>query len=200
MGVVDEFVRQENMQQRLDRRCRRHRIEQVGALDLHHVLVGDHGAGEQLAQRRNPDRGQAGWLDRAHVPAGALDAHDVGVVADEIWHAQLDRGIAAAMQHQARVLAEQPGRVNAQRQIGRDAGLCIAIDHRRCVAVAPVALHVNSPLPAAGLYRAGRRPRQTGARQRRRCPFFRCLSAPIHSVQFIDPMRNWAKQQAYLFW
>ena len=40
MGVVDEFVRQERVQQGFDRRVGRRRIEQVGALKAHHVLVG----------------------------------------------------------------------------------------------------------------------------------------------------------------
>ena len=77
MGVVDEFVRDESVQQRLDRRVRRHRIDQIGALQLHHLLVGQFFAGAELYQRREPHRRQARGLDRAHVPAGALDAEHV---------------------------------------------------------------------------------------------------------------------------
>ncbi len=39
MGMVDEFLRQEGVQQGLDRRIRRHRIDEEGALDAHHVLI-----------------------------------------------------------------------------------------------------------------------------------------------------------------
>ena len=39
MGVIDKFLWQEGMQQGLDRRIRRHRIDEQGALDAHHVLV-----------------------------------------------------------------------------------------------------------------------------------------------------------------
>ena len=48
MGVVDEFVRQEGVQQRLDRRVGRVGIEQVRALQRDHVLVG------QLVRARAP--------------------------------------------------------------------------------------------------------------------------------------------------
>ena len=41
MGVVDEFVRQEGVQQRLDRRVGRASIEQVQALHVDHGLVGE---------------------------------------------------------------------------------------------------------------------------------------------------------------
>ena len=39
MGVVDEFMRQKGVQQGLDRRVGRAGIEQIGALDPHHLLV-----------------------------------------------------------------------------------------------------------------------------------------------------------------
>ena len=41
MGVIDEFLRQEGVQQGLDRRIGRHRIDQERALDAHRVLVRD---------------------------------------------------------------------------------------------------------------------------------------------------------------
>ena len=60
MGVVDEFVRQEGVQQRLDRRVGRSRIEQIDALESDHVLVGSVVERAQLAQRREPHRGKPG--------------------------------------------------------------------------------------------------------------------------------------------
>ncbi len=50
----------------------------------HHLLVGKAFAGAQFQQRREPHRRQAGGLDRAHVPAGALDAEHLDIVAVEI--------------------------------------------------------------------------------------------------------------------
>ena len=57
----------------------------------------------------------------AHVPARALDAQDVGLLAVQIAHAGLDRGVAAAMQHELRIAAEQARRVDAQ---ARDRPAC----------------------------------------------------------------------------
>ena len=85
--VVDEFVRQEGVQQRLDRRVRRRGIEQVRALDAHHVLVAERGARAQLAQAIEPHRRQARRLDRRHVRARALDAEHLDLVAEEVGHA-----------------------------------------------------------------------------------------------------------------
>ena len=47
--------------------------------------------------------GRPGGLDRRHVPAGALDAEHVDLLADEVGSARLDRGVAAAVQHELRV-------------------------------------------------------------------------------------------------
>jgi len=103
MGMIDEFVRDEGVQQRLHARIGRRRIDQIGALQPHHVLVGQRFARAQFQQRRQPHRRQAGGLDRAHVPAGALDAEHFDVFAVEIADPRLHRGIAAAVQHQARI-------------------------------------------------------------------------------------------------
>ena len=86
MRVVDEFVRQEGVQQRLDRRVGRGGIDQVGALQRHHVLVGEAVQLARLEQRAQLHRRQALRLDDAHVPAAALDAEHVPFVADEIGH------------------------------------------------------------------------------------------------------------------
>ncbi len=121
MGMVDEFVRQESVQQRLHRGVRRGRIDQVGALQRHHVFVGKALELARLEQGRELYRRQALRLDDAHVPAAALDAQNVPFVADQIGYSQLDRGVAAAMQNQSRLAAEQPRRINAQREFTLDA-------------------------------------------------------------------------------
>ena len=65
MRVVDKSVRQEGVQQGFDRRVRRRGLEQVFALNAHHVLVGEFGAGAQLAQASRRTAGS---------PAGSITA------------------------------------------------------------------------------------------------------------------------------
>ena len=69
MGMVDEFMRQEGVQQRLDRRVGRAGIEQVQALHIDHGLVGERIERAKLAQRLELHRGQTLRLDIGHVPA-----------------------------------------------------------------------------------------------------------------------------------
>ncbi len=57
----------------------------------------------------------------------------------------LHRGVAAAMQHQARIAPEQARRVDAQREIGPDAVAGVAIHHRLRVTIDPGALHGMLP-------------------------------------------------------
>ena len=71
----------------------------------------------QPAQLVQPHRGQALRLDIAHVPAAALDAQHVDIFAELIFRGGLHRCVAAAVQHQLRIAAEQPRRIGAQREI-----------------------------------------------------------------------------------
>ena len=96
-------------------------IQQIDALEIDHVLVGQLVQLAQLAQRLQPHRRQAGRLDHAHVPARALDADHLHILAQLILDRGLDRGVAAAMQHQLRIAAQQPRGVGAHRQIRVDA-------------------------------------------------------------------------------
>ena len=105
----------------------------------------------QPAQRREPHRGQAGRLDRRHIPAAALDAQHLGGFADEVGRHRLDRGVAAAVQHQLRVAAEQARGVDAQRQVAADPGGGVVRRHRFGIAVRPQATHRPPPRLAPGL-------------------------------------------------
>ena len=69
MRVIDKSVRQERVQQGFDRRVRRRRLEQVFALNAHHVLVAEFGAGAQLAQALEAHGRQSRRLDHRHVGA-----------------------------------------------------------------------------------------------------------------------------------
>ena len=141
MGVVDELVRQEGVQQRLDRRVGRLAVQKVAALDVDHVLVGQRLQADQLAQRFETHRRQPGRLDRAHVPAAALDAQHLDGCAGDVGHLGLHRGVAAAMQHQPRLAAQQARRVDAQRQVLADTLGGMLGDRGLGVAVGPQILH-----------------------------------------------------------
>ena len=149
MGVIDVFVRQKGVQQGLDRRVGRVRVDQIGALHPHHVLVRQALAGAQLAQRREPHRREPGRLDRRHVPAAALDAQHLGRLAEQILDHGLDRGVAAAVQHQLRVLPQQPRGIDAQRQIAPDAIAGIARDQALGIRIRPQTAHFFGSLRSA---------------------------------------------------
>ena len=145
VGVVDEVVRQEGVQQRLDRRVRRHRIDQVGALHAHHVLV--------ATARRGARSLRSGASRTAGRPAGSIVAmsqpepltHSTSACSpSRSGSARLDRGVAAAVQHEHRIVAEQARGVDAQRQIGRDALVGITGDQRLGVTIDVAAAHATS--------------------------------------------------------
>ena len=141
MGVVHEFVRDEGVQQRLDGRIGRHRVQQVGALHPHHLLIGQRRAFTQHAQLSQSHRRQAGRLDDGHVGTRAFDAKDIHYPAHQIGGARLDRGVAAAMQHEARVAAEETRRVDPQRQVARHLLGSVGRHHGLGVGLHEAALH-----------------------------------------------------------
>ena len=144
MGVVDELVRQEGVQHRLDRGVGGPRVDQRVAQHERHVLVGQAVERAQLAQPVEPQRRHARFVDGGHIAAGGLHAYDLGHLAQEVGGERLDRGVAAAVQHQARLAAEQARRIDAQRQIRSDALVGIAIDDHLRVALGPRAFHCSS--------------------------------------------------------
>ena len=109
MGVIHKGVGQEGVQERLHRGVGGGRIDQVVALGGHHRLIAEGIQSPQGAQRLQAHRRVAGWLDRAEVPAGTLHAQHRNRFAQQAGHAGLHRGVAAAVQHQIRVGAQQAG-------------------------------------------------------------------------------------------
>jgi hypothetical protein len=97
VGVIDEPMREERVQQRLDRRIGRARVEEMGPQLVHHLLVRQLGQRAQPAQVAEVDRRQAGRLDRVEVPAAALHEQRLDVVADQRRDRTLERGVAAAV-------------------------------------------------------------------------------------------------------
>ena len=139
--MVDEFVRQKGMQQRFHRRVWGTGIEQVDALEVHHVFIRQGIQRAQPFQRRQPHRGKAGGFDIAHVPARSLDAQDIDILAQLIADHRLDRCIAAAMQHQLRIGAQQPRGIDPQRHILIDAQGAITDNEILRFPVGPAGLH-----------------------------------------------------------
>jgi hypothetical protein len=168
MRVIDEFLRQEGVQQRLDRGIGRGAVEEIGALRIHHVLVAEPLEPAQAPERREPHRRQAGRLDIAHVPARALDAEHLDLVAEKVAHRRLDRAVAAAMEDETGIAAQETGGVDAQRQIVRDALLAVALNEGVGVAVGPEAFHGAIPLIRRRAARAARGRATAAPRARRR--------------------------------
>ena len=73
-----------------------------------------------MPQRREPHGGEAGKVDHAHVGAGRFDAQHLDFGAEAVAHRFLQRGVAAAMQHELRIAAQQPRGVDAQRKLAAD--------------------------------------------------------------------------------
>src|SRR5262249_56070013 len=71
-------------------------------------------------------------------------AQGLGQRGEKVGGERLDRGVAAAVQHQARLVAEKARRIDAQRQIRPDALRGIAIDDRLRIALGPRAFHCSS--------------------------------------------------------
>ena len=85
--VIDEAMRQERVQQRLDRRVGRAGVEEVGAQLVHHLLVRQRVEAAQPAEVPQVDGGKSGRLDGVEVPAAALDEERLDPVADQRRHA-----------------------------------------------------------------------------------------------------------------
>jgi hypothetical protein len=105
--VIDEPVRKKRVQQRLDRRIRRTRLEETRAQLIHHLLVGERGQGAQPPEVREIDRRQAGRLDRIKVPPASLDEERLDAVADERRDVALERRVAAPVHDEIGIAPDQ---------------------------------------------------------------------------------------------
>jgi hypothetical protein len=91
-------------------------IEQVGALHVDHVLVGQGVEIAHLQQRLEPDPGQAGRFERVEIPAAALDVQHFLHDAEEVLALGLDRGVAAAMHDKIGICADESRGIDPERQ------------------------------------------------------------------------------------
>jgi len=91
------------------------------------------------AARREPGR-----LDLRHIPARAFDAEHVDLGAEQVAHARLHGCVAAAVQDELRVAAEQTGRIDAERNVAVDALRGVERNRGLGVTIVPGALHSRS--------------------------------------------------------
>ncbi len=190
VGVVDVFVGEQRVQDRLDRRRRGARPRHVRRQLVDHVEVGQRRQLREAGEVREAHRREPGFGDRGEVPAAALDVEDVLVVADQVALAQLDRRVAAAVQHERAVAAEQARRVAAQRELARLRG---------GVVVVPAVVQADSPWPAraggpsraqhhggaagAASFWASARCQSTPRGNRPSSPAGHCCRKPMHTAR-----------------
>ena len=85
VGVVDVPVRQDRVQDGLDRRRGRIRPQHVRAQLVHHLRIGEGLELRQLEQPRHPHRREPLLLDRLQVPAAALHIEDGLLFAKDVF-------------------------------------------------------------------------------------------------------------------
>ncbi len=161
VGVIDEAPRQDGVQEGLDRGRRRPGAEGVDGQLLDHLGGAERRQPGQAPRRIQAHRGEARLLDGLEVPAAPLDVEDLLLHAEEIAPAQLDRRVAAAVQHQRAVAAQQSRGVDPQPELAAvPAGF----------GVIPKTLHSRSPAPRLGRLapadRGGRRKSNAARRPR----------------------------------
>ncbi len=97
MGVIDVSRREERVQQRLDRRPRRVRVERAAADVLEHFLVGHLVALEEEAQVVETERRESRLRDRREIGSRRLHPHDRHRATRMIDRESLHRRVAAAL-------------------------------------------------------------------------------------------------------
>ncbi len=171
MRMVDEFVRDERVQQSLDRWIGCGTVEQVAALDCNHLLITEGLETGEFQQRGEPHGRQTRRLDRRHIPARALHAQHFCRLPGVIAQDGFDRRITTAMLDQARVAAEQASRICAQSQVFVGALCAIGFDRGSRVAVGPQVTHAPCSPPCRRLPgRAGAIPSTKRRRRHARSP------------------------------
>ena len=98
--VIDEFVRQQRMQDGLDRRRGRTSAQRVREQLVAHLRVRHRRQRRQSLHVVERQRRKPRLLDRLQIPATALHVNHVFLVTEEIARAHLHRRIAATVEHQ----------------------------------------------------------------------------------------------------
>ena len=114
MRVVDVARGQDAVQDGFDRRRGRACACHVRGELVDHLRIGKRGQGGKPADVAEPHRRETGRLDGLEIPAAAFHVEDLFFLAEQVPVDELDGGIAAAMEHQRFIPAEQAGRVDAR--------------------------------------------------------------------------------------
>ena len=107
VDVVDVRGRQERVQERLDRRPRRVGLDQAAREVGDHLLVAHRLALAQRQQLVEPQAREVARLGRGEVGAAALDPQHAHLAAEVVELDELRRGVAAAVEDERRVGADQ---------------------------------------------------------------------------------------------
>ncbi len=117
MRVIDELAGQEGVEQRLEGGRRARRVQAQAEEQRRELLVGQGRALAAATQGGEAAGGEATRLDGGQVGAAALDEEDLGRVAQELDDARLDAGVAAAVEHQRPLAAEEARGVDPEGEI-----------------------------------------------------------------------------------
>jgi hypothetical protein len=109
--MVDRSVRDEGVEQALNRRPRRFGIEEGVSDIIDHRFVGHLASSKQSLNRFETHRRKIAARDRFHIGTGAFDAEDGDRLASEIFLAGLRGGIAASPKAELRIFSNQAGAV-----------------------------------------------------------------------------------------
>ena len=120
MRVIDEPERHAAVEDRLDRGHRCGRPQHVGDELVHHVRAGQPIESGKLEHVIEPHRREARRFDELEVPAAALHVEDGQLVAEAVALDDLHRRVAAAVEHERLVAAEQ-ARVYTRAEIASNA-------------------------------------------------------------------------------
>ncbi len=133
--VVDELLRHQPVKDGLDRGCGGSGFQHVGDELIDHLWIRERRQFREFQHVREEHRRKALRLDRFQIPAAAFDVEDRLLLAEQVFLPDLDRSVAATVQHQGLVAAEQPRSVDAQAEIAAELS---------CFPVVPQASHGNN--------------------------------------------------------
>ena len=151
--VIEEAHRNERVHQGLDRRRRRPMIEEMRAELVHHCRFREGAERAQAAHVREVEPGKALGLDDAEIVTRCLDENRRHAIAEDGRVLALRRRVAAAVEHEVRLTADEPARVHAEREVLADAR-AIARDAHCRIVVGPRALHARARPRVRALPRA----------------------------------------------
>jgi hypothetical protein len=137
--VIDEAMRQERVEERLDARVRRARVEQMGSELIDHLLVGHSRERAEPAEVGEIDRGMIARLDDIEARPRAFHPEARHPLAEEGLGLPLRRGVSAAVEHELPLAPDQARRVDTERErLARCAPSCDRFARPR---LRPSALH-----------------------------------------------------------